>query len=51
MDDFQKYLNKQLENEEFRKEYESLVTEHLNEEQSTESIGQRTQINSEKEER
>lgn len=30
MDDFQQYLDKQLENEEFRKEYESLKTEHLN---------------------
>lgn len=28
MDDFQKYLNKQLENEEFRKEYEALEPEY-----------------------
>ena len=31
MDDFQKYLNKQLENEEFRKGYESLEAEYLEE--------------------
>ena len=51
MDDFEKYLNKQLENEEFRKEYESLRTEYLNEELSSEVIRQRAQIRLEKEER
>ncbi|MCR5528922.1 MAG: hypothetical protein K6F49_06870 [Saccharofermentans sp.] len=31
MDDFQKYLVKQMDNEKFRKEYESLEAEYLEE--------------------